>query len=117
MTTTEEQPDRERLARLPRWAQDEILRLRANVANLEAKLSAGPDNSNAFLNPNSSAPTPLGRDPYIKYVDDPERGNGFGVQYKDGQLIVQGTGSWDQTFVVRPQAANAVTIEHIRKDD
>lgn len=105
-----------RLARLPKWAQERIKLLEGNVVHLERKLATGPADSNAFLNPYSSAPTPLGKNPMVAYGLRDGVGE-FNVQFKDGELVVQGMApSYVDYLAVLPQSGNQVMIKHLRKD-
>lgn len=112
----EPQHDQERLDRLPRHAREEIILLRSNVANLQRKLSVGPADSNAFLNPHSEAVTPLGKNPLIKFSDEPDQFGGFTVQFKDGELFIQGMApGFDDYLAVFPMSGNYVSIRHVKK--
>ena len=56
------------IARLPKWAQSEIRRLRADVDFLTRKLKVGPEDSNTFADPYASyARRPLGKGPTIEF--------------------------------------------------
>jgi hypothetical protein len=116
MAKLEEQSDRDRLERLPKWARDEIVRLRGDVEHLEAKLRCGPADSNAFLNPCSDSPTPLGKDPVIEFGERGEEMREFTVRYKNGELAINGMApSMDDYFGVFPGSGNQVTIKHVKK--
>jgi hypothetical protein len=115
---TPAQHDQERLDRLPKHARDEIIKLRADVQHLRQKLSAGPEDSNAFLDPNSDSPTPLGRNPFIKFRTSENGYDGFTVQFKDGALLVQGMAPRVEDYLgVFPMSGNYVSIKHVRQDD
>lgn len=107
----------EQMAKLPKYAQSEIEVLRSNVASLERKLSAGPEDSNAFLDPYRDAPRPLGKDPVIQFRDTPDDSlAGFTVQFKDGELRVQGMApAHDDYLAVLPMSGNYVAIRHVKK--
>jgi hypothetical protein len=108
--------DQERLDRLPKWARERILRLERNVEHLEAKLSTGPADSNAFLDPYSDSPRPLGKDPVIEFGARGEEMREFTVRYKDGELVINGMApSFDDYFGVFPGSGNQVTIKHVKK--
>ena len=57
-----------RMARLPKWAQDEIQRLENSNAYLRKKLEAGPEDSNTFVQSHTHPSTPLGESPTIRFV-------------------------------------------------
>ena len=112
----EPQHDQERLDRLPKHAREEIILLRGNIAHLERRLSVGPADSNAFLSPHSEAVTPLGTNPLIKFSDEPDQFDGFMVQYKDGELFIQGMApGFDDYLAVFPMSGNYVAIRHVKK--
>lgn len=117
----EPQHDQERLDRLPKHAREEIVLLRSNVAHLERKLSVGPENSNAFLDPYSSTPRPLGINPVIKFVTgtgEEDTLEGFHVQFVDGELRIQGVAPrYDDYLAVLPMSGNYVAIRHVKKGD
>lgn len=113
----ETQPDQARLDRLPKHAREEIILLRSNNAALQRKLSQGPADSNAFLDPYSDSPRPLGNNPMIKFIDGPDDLGGFHVQFIDGELKIQGVSpGYDDYFAVFPISGNYVSIKHVRKD-
>lgn len=105
-----------RVARLPKWAQDRIKLLESNVVHLERQLATGPADSNAFLNPYSESPTPLGKNPVVAYGPHGDLKE-FTVQFKDGELTIQGLApSYTDYLAVLPQSGNQVLIKHLRKD-
>jgi hypothetical protein len=111
------QPDQERLDRLPKWAAEEIIRLRSKIVGLEARISTGPGDSNAFLNPyREGASTPLGKDPMIQFRVGEDALDGFTVQFKNGELLVQGMApAHDDYLGVFPMSGNYVAIKHVKK--
>lgn len=113
----EPQHDQERLDKLPKHAREEIILLRSNVAHLERKLSVGPADSNAFLDPYGRAPRPLGNNPMIKFATGEEDElEGFHVQFVDGELRIQGMAPrYDDYLAVLPMSGNYVAIRHVRK--
>jgi len=112
------QPDQARLDRLPKWAAEEIVRLRNKIDGLNRVISAGPADSNAFLNPYRDFPTPLGKDPTIQFRDGEDPLNGFTVQFKNGEILVQGMApAYDDYLGVFPMSGNYVAIKHVKKGD
>ena len=117
----EPQHDQERLDRLPKHAREEIILLRSHVAHLQRTLSVGPEDSNAFLDPYSETPRPLGNNPVIKFVtgtDEKDTLEGFHVQLVDGELRIQGVApAYNDYMAVLPMSGNYVAIRHVRKGD
>lgn len=112
------QPDQERLDKLPKWVREEIVRLRSNVVYLERKLSIGPADSNAFLDPYSETPRPLGTNRMIKFHTGANELDGFHVQFVDGELKIQGVApGYDDYLAVFPISGNYVSIKHVKKGD
>jgi len=114
------QHDQEWLDRLTKKARDEIVGLREKVDSLEARLSVGPEDSNAFLDPYRDASRPLGKDPVIQFrTGDPDDSlSGFTVQFKGAALLVQGMApSHDDYMAVMPMSGNYVKITHVREGD
>lgn len=115
----ETQHDQDRLDRLPRHAREEIIRLRAEVEHLKGKLTEGDKDSNAYQDPYSTTPRPIGKDPVIRYEDSHREGwlGGFTVQFKDDELRVQGMAPHvDDYLAVFPTGGNTVVIKHVKKD-
>lgn len=97
--------------KLPIWAQKELERLERDVDRYKAKLSEGPEDSRAFLNPYSAAPTPLGSDPRVQFKLGKDRfGHDFEVNLTiDGNLLyVYGSGG---RLAFLPNASNTGYIE------
>jgi hypothetical protein len=92
------------LARLPKWAQNEITRLRADLEYNEKKLAAGPADSLVFADPYSDTPRPLGN-PTVEFGT--ERGRRFRVRLDaDGLLEV----SSDEGLKIQPRASNVIRL-------
>jgi hypothetical protein len=106
------------LAKLPRWAQQEIERLTRNEAHYAAKLRAGPEDSDTFADPYSdSARRPLGRGTTIEFVLGQDR---FGRDKRinvrteaqhDGTVVLDVSGS-NSRIAVLPRASNSIEIVH-----
>ena len=99
--------DAEKMARLPKWAQQRITVLEQNLARAHAKLNAGPDDSDTFADPYGEAQRPLGTGTRIDFVLRPGTGGSFHVNLVDGRLRVHG----GDAVHVLPRAANAIEIE------
>lgn len=99
-----------RLEKQPRWLRERIKALEDALGQAEAKLAAGPEDSEAWSDPHSSSPRPLGKKPVVKFGPTQQDWR-FQVEYRAGQLHVHGIGATLlEEFVVMPRAANAVII-------
>ncbi len=96
--------------RLPKWAQQEITRLNANVEYWKARATVGPENSDTFLDPYGDPPTPLGKRPVVEFHLGPDRFNDrIRVNVEAGgrgELYVAG----GTTLKITPWATNVVKI-------
>lgn len=104
------QTDTDKLARLPRWAQDRIRTLESSLDAANERLSAGPDDSDTFADPyarfDGSQPQPLGKGVDVEYRVPGQR-YGFIVKMdQDGDLKVQGEGPMQLDL----SASNVVTV-------
>lgn len=108
-TTEELHPGK--LDKQPQWVQRRIKDLEGQIERLEAKLVAGPEDSEAWADPHSSAPRPLGKRPVVQFGARDDDGVHYTVYYRNGQLTINGTGETiEEEFVVMPRAANEVVI-------
>lgn len=111
-----QQDDQARLDKLPKWAREEIVCLRAKVDRLNALISAGPADSNAFLRPYSDAPTPLGKNPVIQFRTGHGELEGFTVWFKNDELLIQGMPPVHDDYLgVFPASGNCIAIKHVKK--
>lgn len=111
---TKQQPDQERLGRLPKWAVREITSLRAANADLVRRLTEGPEDSNAFADPYMH-PRPLGKNPTIQFGPQGSL-EGFNLRYDGQALIIHGQApNIDDYFAVFPTAGNGIEIRHTKK--
>jgi hypothetical protein len=94
------------LSKLPKWAQQEISRLRANEKHLRRRIEAGPEDSNVFAEPYSDSPTPLGKDTTIEFRFGDGWHQKFKVDLVGEYLEIYG----GNTLQVEPQASNVVRI-------
>lgn len=99
------------LAKLPKWAQTEIKRLRANEASYLRQLRVGPEDSDTFASPYSNAKRPLGRGTAIEFVmpsDDIHTGEARITVRVDGDhLEVYGS---DGALCVQPSSSNTLKL-------
>jgi hypothetical protein len=110
--TPESPEDIARLDRLPSWARTEINVLRRNIRDLEARMAAGPADSDTFVEGYSRPSTPLGTGPTIRFdvgpkdLEHPVRDDYVEVQNSDGKLYVRGS----RSLAVLPSSGNAVWV-------
>ena len=106
----------ERIAKLPKWARQEIERLEKNVAHYVAQLTAGDGDSDTFANPYSTAKRPLGRGTTIEFVLGQDRfGRDKRIRVRtetrhDGTVVLDVSGGYG--IVVLPRASNSIEIVH-----
>lgn len=109
-----EQQKAERIAKLPKWARQEIERLEKNVAHYIAQLVAGDEDSDTFANPHSTAKRPLGRGTSIEFVlGQDKRGHDLAIRVRteslrDGTAMLDVSGS--DGLNVLPRASNRIEI-------
>ena len=102
------------LAKLPRWAQQEIDRLKRNEEHYLKKLNAGPEDSDTFADPYASGKRPLGRGTLIEFVlGQNKHGRDQSVrvrteQLRDGTVLLNVSGS--DGLTVYPRASNSIEI-------
>jgi len=108
-----------RLAKMPEWVGREIATLRRDVEHLEAKLAAGPEDSNVFLYNYSVGPDqPLGRDVTVRfyldkydYVDIHHTRSRDFVPIKGLEIM----SSARNTLVLQPCSSNLVVLREIHE--
>lgn len=98
------------ITKLPKWAQNEIQRLTRDLEDARSQLRAGPEDSDTFADPYSSAPRPLGKGPTIDFVFGEHWGEQFQARLEGKVLRVNGGNS----IAVLPRASNLVEIEIVR---
>lgn len=97
------------LSRLPAYARGEIERLRAQVAFLQERLAAGPNDSDTFADPYAEPATPLGRGIMVRFGGSGHQGT-FDVSWTErGELLVRGNFHGEDMAVI-PQSQNTVRI-------
>lgn len=95
------------VTKLPKWARQEIERLERDLANANAKLSAGPEDSDTFADAYSrQAQRPLGKGTVVEFRFGEHWGQKFRARLEDGRLKVSGGNS----IAVHPRASNVVEI-------
>lgn len=95
------------ITKLPVWAQRKIEVLQRDISYLNSKLAAGPENSNTFADPYSSAPRPLGDSPTVEFVVGPDKlRDRIRVRVEGDEIDVNGS----TIMTVRPRAGNSVRI-------
>lgn len=96
---------------LPKWAQAEISRLQHDLKWLEAKLSAGPEDSRTFADPYSDAPRPLGLDPTIEFRlgEGEARGKRIRVKISEDGEVLEISG--DDSIHIQPRSSNSIQIK------
>lgn len=102
--------DERKFERLPKWAQQEIRRLEADLKYYKEKMMAGPE-SNTFADPYSGAPRPLGTDPTILFVLGEDRREELRCRIDTdhkGRAWLEVNGG--DSLIVQPQAGNAVRL-------
>jgi hypothetical protein len=103
------------ISKLPKWAQQEITRLRGSVEHWQRVASVGPDESNTFADPYSDAPRPLGAGTTIEFVMTTGRKISVALERSSvsgmyDRLYING----DDSIAVFPSAANACSIQVLR---
>lgn len=95
------------LTKLPKWAQREITALEGSLAHERARLSAGPEDSDTFVDPYAEAPRPLGKGPLVEYRLGTLRDERIHVRLNEyGDVEVRGT----RGIVLTPHASNVVLV-------
>lgn len=103
----------ENFDRLPKWAQQRIETLEANVDYWKKKATAGPENSNTFVTTHGlEVDQPLGTGPTVRFMLKGEVAHAWRNSVdarvtKEGRLLLMGTDS----IAVFPQSSNVVEVE------
>jgi hypothetical protein len=97
-------------ARLTRPVLAELERLERDVAHYQAILATGPDDSDTFADPYSSAVRPLGKGAHVRFGGTGHEGT-IDAYWEDGRLKIKGNerGGKD-AMVISPQSGNVVFI-------
>jgi hypothetical protein len=102
------------LTKLPKWAQTEIETLRMRVAERDARLAVGPEDSTVFMDPYADVPKPLGDDPTIEFAV----GDLYGMRQYIHVSRVRGTEGLriyaSEALAIRPSASNVVEVYNTR---
>jgi hypothetical protein len=105
--------------RLPRWARDELTKLRSALRDLEEETAKDRPDSRVFLDPYRTR-VPLGPDPHVRWVMDPNDSDDWiDVDFAD---VARGPTIRQQgcirvrsghSLAVYPEGANGVRIESL----
>ena len=93
---------------LPKWAQQEITRLRADNEAMAARLAAGPSDSDVFADPYSDVRRPLGRGTMIQFGDI-ENG-AWNVELKRGILEIHFQSLRYSGLAILPSSSSLIRI-------
>lgn len=96
-----------RYERLPKWAQQEIVRLERDLAYAKARLADDPGNSRVFADPYSDPPRPLGYDTAIDFRFGEAWSERITVRIDRGGLKLHG----GSTLLITPDASNVIHVE------
>ena len=91
---------------LPKWAQLEIRRLRADLRDAEQRLAHGPESSTVIAEP-YGAPVYLGDDPHVQFKM--QRGS-LRVQRVSGSLDIIEVSSDEAGVEISPVSSNVVRV-------
>jgi hypothetical protein len=93
--------------KLPKYAQDELNRLRRDLAHAHAKLEAGPEDSDTFADPYLH-PRPLGKGESVEFRLNPQRKVRVRIAqtHRGPELDINA----DSGLSIEPVAANAIRI-------
>jgi len=96
-------------SKLPKWAQREIERQERDIAYLQGKLAAGPENSDTFADPYSEgAMRPLGRGTTVEFRINPQSKIRCRVMNTHRGPVLDVNG--DVGIYIEPTASNAIRI-------
>lgn len=95
-----------REAKLPKWAQQELGRLRRDLEAAQKRLTAGPEDSDTFVQSYSYGDIPLGDSPSILFKVGESWQDKFTVRREGKYLNVMGGGM----IAVMPRGGNVVRI-------
>jgi len=91
--------------KLPKYAQNELKRLRHDLARAKRTLSAGPEDSNTFADPYMDR-RPLGKDEVIEFVLGPGTDNKIRVCVEGDSINLSG----GTALQIEARASNAFSI-------
>lgn len=103
--------------RLPKWAQQEIDKLRRDLKYAERKLGTGPGNSNTFTDPHADVQRPLGKSPTVRFwfTEDREHNHSH---YIDVRIVDDGPRDpylqvmAGHTLGITPQSSNVIRVRN-----
>jgi len=104
----------EQLNRLPQYAQQELVRLTNELSAANAKLAAGPEDSDTFADAYSSNPRPLGKGTRIQFGEGDE--GMFVAQYVDGELEVTARMNGRNKLAITPRVSNSFTASLVPRN-
>ena len=96
------------LSRLTRSMRFYVEKLEDDLISAQAKLSAGPEDSDTFADVYSGTPRPLGRGPHIRFGGQGFEGT-FDVCIEGRKLIVRGNDS-GRYLSVRPGSSSMIRV-------
>lgn len=102
------------VSKLPKWAQQEIDRLKRDLTDALDEIAAGPEDSDTFANPYSNAPRPLGKEPTIEFVldnSDMFRTRVVRVRKDGDRLYVNG----GDLLTIYPRSSNSLEIAVVQR--
>lgn len=101
------------VSKLPKWAQQRIRKLEADVTYWQGKASVGPEESDTFRHEygerGADAGQPLGAGANIRFEVDENRR--LFARLRGGALEVHASGRGFAALQVKPVASNVVRIE------
>lgn len=96
---------------LPKWGQQKIAMLERDLAAAQARLAAGPEDSDTFAGPYNAVPRPLGKGTRIRFG-----GMGYDSTFdvnldETGLHVTAHTGSHAMAIV--PNNSNTITVRTV----
>ncbi len=109
-----------RFKRLPKWAQNRIRQLEANLEHYrEAVMEMEAGDTNVFQRDYSGFPEndrrPMKRDSFIIFVAESGAQFEVGMREDDGLQVSTGSRSTYDRLVVRPISTNLISIEGLER--
>lgn len=96
------------MEKMPRYAASEIKRLSGDLDAANARLAAGPEDSDTFSDQYTGPSTPLGKGARIRFIPAPHQY--IDAQLKEGILEIRAQSDIRTHIAVMPRVSNSIGI-------
>jgi hypothetical protein len=101
----------EQFSKLPKYAQNRIVKLEQDLAAAHRRLAEGPEDSRVFLDPSNRTPRPLGVSPTVRFYPHGRTGDYIDVRVDEpGFIAVRTSGH----LLLSTVASNGVEVRSVQ---